>query len=98
MPSDDIADLLVERDVRSHPHKGARLRDFYYTWHKPSETVIKTVGVRIEELRSDGQNLVDAIETVAKEGLYRQRTSNKQFLPFSVIRSYYRRYQKEINL
>ena len=92
MPSDDIANLLVKRDVRSHPHKGARLRDFYYTWHKPSKTILRTVGHRIDVLRTQGETLTGAIEVIATEGLHPRRRTNKEFLPPVLIRNYYRRY------
>lgn len=93
MCSDDIATLLIEKQARANPRCGSRLRDFYYTWHKPSKTIVRIIGRRIDGLREQGSTLIAAIETVAAEGLYPHRGSNQVFLPFAVIRSYYRRYQ-----
>ena len=94
MQSADIAKLLKKRDVRSYPGHGRRLRDFYYSWHKPGKALLMNVGGRIDTYRSEGQSLTSAIESVAAEGLHPTRPSNKEFLPVTLLRNLYRRYQK----
>lgn len=84
--------MLLEMNIRRSPRLGSRLRDFYYTWHKPSKTILRTVGRRIDVLRTQGETLTGAIEVVATEGLHPRRRTNKEFLPAVLIRNYYRRY------
>lgn len=93
--SHDIAQLLLENDIRRRRRTGSRLRDFYYTWYRPGNAVLRTVGRRVDVLRSNGLTLDQAIATVSRDGLHPRRKTKKEFLPPNVVRSFYYRCKRK---
>lgn len=90
--SPDLADYLTEANVKAAENSGKSTEQHYYTYHKPSRSVLKRVWTEMNRRIASGLNERDAAEALSVDGLYPDRgRSNRICLPPGLIRGHYQK-------